>query len=46
MSGTVGIMVVDGRLVVDGVDVVEAADRFGTPMFLYGGDSIAAGVLG
>jgi len=41
-----GIQVVDGRLVVDGVDVTEAAGVFGTPMFLYGGDSIAAGVRG
>ncbi len=41
-----GIQVVDGRLVVDGVDVALAAGEFGTPMFLYGGDSIAAGVAG
>jgi len=38
-----GIKDIDGRLVVDGVDVVAAAIEFGTPMFLYGGDSITVG---
>lgn len=38
-----GVGVVDGRVVVDGVDVVGAAERFGTPVFVYGGDSIRAG---
>ncbi len=38
-----GVGVVDGRVVVDGVDVVGAADRFGTPVFVYGEDSIDAG---
>ena len=39
-----GIQVVNGRLKLDGVDVGEAADRFGTPMFIYAGDSIETGV--
>lgn len=39
-----GIQVVNGRLKLDGVDVGEAADRFGTPMYIYAGDSIETGV--
>jgi len=39
-----GIQVVNGRLKLDGIDVNEAADRFGTPMYIYAGDSIKAAV--
>lgn len=38
------IQVFNGRLMLDGIDVKEAAERFGTPMYLYAGDSIRAGV--
>ena len=39
-----GIATINGRLYLDGEDVARAADRFGTPMYLYAGDSIVAGV--
>lgn len=38
-----GVGIIDGRVVVDGEDVVRAAERFGTPVFLYGGAAIEAG---
>lgn len=43
MKGVQGIEIVDGRVVVDGLEVVDIAERFGTPVFVYGGDSIARG---
>lgn len=43
MMDSYGVEIVDGRVVVDGLDVVGIAERFGTPVFVYGGDSIGRG---
>jgi len=39
-----GIQVIDGKLAIDNKDVGQIACRFGTPLFIYGGESIASGI--
>ena len=39
-----GIAILHDRLQLDGMDVVNIAERFGTPAYVYGGDSICDGV--
>jgi diaminopimelate decarboxylase len=40
----IGLHRIEGRMYFDGVAIEQAADRFGTPLYIYGGNSIAAGV--